>query len=61
MPVKKTGPFVVINPRKIPKGRFIIREVVKGKEVGRWYAGDVYDGGKVEHWLERGFIEKGGK
>ncbi len=53
MPAKKqTGLFVVINPRKIPK--FYIRDGDK-----RWFAGDVYDGTKAEHWLERGFIKRG--
>jgi hypothetical protein len=51
---KPTGPFAVINPRKIPKGRFIIREGDK-----RWFEGDAYDGPKAEHWLRRGFIKRG--
>ncbi|KKL24687.1 hypothetical protein LCGC14_2412860 [marine sediment metagenome] len=49
---KPTGPFVVINPRKIPG--FYIREGDK-----RWFEGDAYDGPKAEHWLGRGFIRKG--
>ena len=70
---KPIGPFVVINPRKIPKGRFIIRETEAipcdhekdcgkshgYKESGRWFEGDAYAGDKVEMWLGRGFIEKG--
>ena len=59
-PVKAqpTGPFVVINPRNIPKGRHIIREGDK-----RWFEGDDYSGPKAELWLARGFIKpgKGGK
>lgn len=56
-PQKPIGPFVVINPRKIPKGRFIIHEGDK-----RWFEGEVYDGPKAEMWLGRGFIKpKGGK
>ncbi len=51
---KPAGPFVVINPRKIPKGRFIIREGDK-----RWFEGDAYDGPKAEMWLGRGFIKRG--
>lgn len=53
------GRYVVVNPRGIPKGRHIIREVGPGpahKEKGRWYEGDEYDGDSVEHWLARGFI-----
>ncbi len=53
---KPTGPFVILNPRKIPKGRHIIREGDK-----RWYEGDDYSGPKAAMWLERGFIRKGGK
>ena len=49
---KPTGPFVVINPRKIPG--FYIREGDK-----RWFEGDAYDGPKAEHWLGRGFIKRG--
>lgn len=51
---KAMGPFVVINPRKIPKGRFIIREGDK-----RWFEGDAYGGPKAEMWLGRGFIKRG--
>ena len=46
------GPFVVINPRGIPKGRFIIRD-----DDVRYFEGDTYAGEKVEMWLGRGFIK----
>ena len=49
---KFSGRFRVINPRGIPKGRYIIRS---GKR--RYFEGNEYDGDSVEHWLERGFIE----
>ena len=52
------GRYRVINPRGIPAGRHIIRAVRRGKETGRWFEGDDYDGDAVEHWLERGFIER---
>ena len=50
------GRYRVINPRGIPAGRFIIRERKGGKDTGRWFEGEEYDGDSVEHWLERGFI-----
>lgn len=50
------GRYRVINPRGIPAGHFIIRNVKHGKETGRWFEGDEYDGDSVEHWLQRGFI-----
>lgn len=50
------GMLVVVNPRGIPRGRHIFRDVRGGKEVGRWYEGDVYEGSKAEHLLERGLI-----
>ena len=53
---KPPGRYRVVNPRGIPAGRHIIRTVRRGKEVGRWFEGDEYDGDSVEHWLERGFI-----
>lgn len=48
------GSFVVLNPRSIPKGRFIIRD---GNV--RYFEGDTYNGDKADHWLERGFIRAG--
>lgn len=53
------GPFVVINPRGIPRGQFIIRE--EGGET--WFEGDTYAGEKAAMWLGLGFIRvpaKGG-
>jgi len=47
--------YVVINPRKIPKG---IRIFV---EAGRdYFEGDDYAGTSAKMWLERGMIKKGG-
>ena len=45
------GPFTVINPRNIPKGRHIIRD----GDV-RYFEGDIYTGENAEMWLERKFI-----
>lgn len=58
MPAKKlTGPFVVINPRGRPKGKDYVRDVVGGKETGRWFTGDIYTGVYAESLLERGIIK----
>ncbi len=55
MPTKKTaipaGPFVVLNPRGIPEGRWIIRD----GDI-RYHEGDTYTGGKAAMWLERKMI-----
>ncbi len=66
MPTKTTkappkGPFVVINPRGIPKGRHILTS-----NGVKYFEGDVYAGDSAEHLLGRGVIQvgsppKGGK
>lgn len=56
MPKKLTaGPYVVANPRGLPKGSWIIK--VDGK---RYYEGDVFDGQAPARFLASGFVVQKG-
>jgi hypothetical protein len=54
---KAKGNYTVLNPRNIPKGRWVIRVGER-----RWFEGDTLDGteisaGDLKSFIERGFLE----
>jgi len=52
--------YIVANPRGIPAGIPVFRQMVGG-ELRGWYEGDTYDGPSSDEPLRRGFLEvKGG-